>query len=297
MPEITEAQLKAGLSAIKFRYSNLHRADQRNPIRTTQRETLGKLARHGIDGRRKALEQLATIARAPNFIMLNKPFLIWANRFFPPSTDPNATDILRDTHIEPLNSWAKIILNYASDDFFSATQFATDQLNFYFFWRNESGFDAIVNVTSYLTLNGSCMVHANAGGLGLYHPNGVTVYAGLSVFEWWNEPPTEPLSEPNQSQKVTHVGAGPNVFSGDTREALIPPTDYQVTYNIFRAPSNDLAVFEVGLSLDWFVNNGSVNVDFSFEDQLVMCPFLQLEVFTVGPWRPPLPPRRPIGQQ
>ena len=198
MPEITEAQLKAGLSSIE----DSRRSRQRIP----QREILAKRFRHGINGRRKALEQLATIAQpyTPTFITLDTPFRIWANRFAPDSNEPLGTDILVDSHIAPLNNRAKILLNYSADASF------TDRLNFYFFWRNETGGDAVVNVTSYLTLNGSCKVHAKSSLLhGLVAPNfsQVSVDAKLSVFEWWNEPPTEPLSEAGQLQNVTSLEA------------------------------------------------------------------------------------------
>jgi len=275
MAKITEAQLKAGLSAIK----DSRRSQKRSP----PREILAKRFRHGIDVRRKALELLATIAQpyTPTFIALNTPFLIWANRFLPHSNEPLGTDILVDSHIEPLNNWAKILLNYATDDAF----FATDRLNFYFVWRNETGSDAVVNVASYLTLNGSCKVHANSSfwhGLATPPFSQVSVDAELSVFEWWNEPPTEPLSEPGQLQNVIPIlKAEGGEFSGDGKSTLVS-ANCQLTYNIFRIPSNDVAVFEVGLSLTWGIAEGDVNVDFSFEDNLVLCPYLQLEVLTAN---------------
>jgi hypothetical protein len=276
MPEITEAQLKAGLSAIKD--------SRRSQKRTPQREILAKRFRHGIDGRRKALERLATIAQpyTPIFITLDTPFLIWANRFLPNSNEPLATDILVDSHIEPFNNSCKILLNYATDDAFAAT----DRLNFYFIWRNETGGDAVVNVASYLTLNGSCKVHAKSSfwhGLAAPNFSKVSVDAELSVFEWWNEPPTEPLSEPGQLQNVTpSLEADGGEFRDDGRSTLVS-ANCQLTYDIFRIPSNDVAVFEVGLSLTWTVVGGDVNVDFSFEDNLVQCPYLQLEVLTATP--------------
>jgi hypothetical protein len=283
MPDITEAQLKARLSAIKFRYLNLSRLDfsERTPIGTTQRDTLGRLFRHGIDDRRKALQQLGTIAQpyTPILIALETPFLIWANRFLPHSNEPLGTNILVDSHIEPLNNWAKILLNYQTDDAF----FATDRLNFYFYWRNETGSDAVVNVASYLTLNGSCRVHASSSFWhGLLAPprSDVSVDAELSVFEWWNDPPTEPLSEPGQLQNVTTLSVQGGMWSGDGKSTLVS-ANCQVTYDIFRIPSNDVAVFEVGLSLKYGMAEGDVNVDFSFENNLVLCPYLQLEVLTV----------------
>jgi hypothetical protein len=110
----------------------------------------------------------------------------------------------------------------------------------------------------------------------------VTVDAELSVFEWWNEPPTEPLLEPSQSQNVTSLSAEGGFWSGDGHSKLIFG-NYPLTYDVFRIPSNDVAVFEVGLSLKHQIWEGDVNVDFSFEDNLVLCPYLQLEVLTAAP--------------
>ena len=97
-----------------------------------------------------------------------------------------------DSHVEPLNNWAKILLNYPKDNAFSAT----DRLNFYFLRKNDTGGDAVVNITSPLTLIGSCKVHANGSfSHALAAPifSQVGIDAVLSIFEWWNQPPTEPL--------------------------------------------------------------------------------------------------------
>ena len=185
MTDITEAQLKAGLTA---RYSELRRS------RAPEPKMRGKRLRHTIEDRRKALELLTAQPSTPILITIDTPFLIWANRFLPGNSDPQGTDILVESHIEPLNSSAKILLNYHLED----PIFATDRLNFYFLWRNETGSDAVVNITSNLTLSGSCRVHANSSVMhGLYAPpfSKVTIDAVISVFEWWNEPPTEPLQK------------------------------------------------------------------------------------------------------
>jgi hypothetical protein len=90
-----------------------------------------------------------------------------------------------------------------------------------------------------------------------------------------------PLSEAGQQQNIVpQLKAEGGEFSDDSKSKLVS-SNCQLTYDIFRIPSNDVAVFEVGLSLDWGVACGDVNVDFSFEDNLVLCPYLQLEVLTV----------------
>jgi hypothetical protein len=271
MSDITEAQLKAGLSA---RYANLRRAGILKP------EIIGQRLRQGIDAQQAALRQRVARPSTPIFIALDTPFLIWANRFLPNSTDPLGTNILVDSHIESLNNWAKILLNYSKDDSFSAT----DRLNFYFLWRNETGGDAVVNITSSLTLIGSCKVHANGSfwhGVAAPNFSQVSVDAVLSVFEWWNQPPTEPLPETSQTQNVTSLSVQGGVWSGDGRSKLFSG-NFPVAYNSFHIPSNDVGVFEVGVSLNWALVAGDVNVDFSFQSNIIQCPSLLLEVITAS---------------
>jgi hypothetical protein len=269
MHKITEEQLKAGLSAIKFRYANLRQRDQRTPIRATQREALAKLFRHGIEGRRKALEQSATLT---NVITLPTSILISTTRYLPDGST-EASPILIDSHLEPLNNWAKIILNYAGDTPLGGV---IDVLYFYFQWQNETGSAAIVNVRSDVWLNGSCYVHANYD-LGSYHPNVVNVDTVLHPLEWWNQPPTEPLYESGQSKTAVWLGVSSGNFSGEGKSELIS-AGYSLTYNNFLIPRNAVGVFEVGVRLFYILHNGKVNVDFAFDDQSVLCPYLQLDV-------------------
>ena len=141
----------------------------------------------------------------------------------------------------------------------------------------------MVNVASYLTLNGSCKAHANSSFWhGLVAPNfsQLSVDAELSVFEWWNEPPTEPLSESGQRQNVTTLDAEGGVFSGDDKSTPVS-ANYHITYNNFGIPSNAVAVFEVGVSLDYKIAEGNLTADFSNDDNVVLCPYLQLEVLAV----------------
>lgn len=215
-------------------------------------------------------------------MMLDTPFLIWANRY--ENNQMEGTNILVDSHIEPLNNWAKIILDRAAkgDDVI----FAIDQLNFYFLWTNTTGYDALLNVTSHVALNGSCRVHADLNFStaiwGVDPFSRVSIDADLQVFEWWNEPPTEPLWESSQLANVTSLSVEGGVWSGDGHSSLVSG-DFELEYNIFRVPQNDVAVFEVGLSLNYGIWKGDLNVDLSFENNLVFCPYLQLEVLTAAP--------------
>jgi hypothetical protein len=109
--------------------------------------------------------------------------------------------ILMDSHIESENNWAKVLSKYGTGGYWNF-----DQVFFYFLWENGTGADAVVNVTSFMLLNGTCSAWANADWLpnvfGLGPDTQLIVSAGLTLFEWWNQPPTQPLRQPGQEQNV-----------------------------------------------------------------------------------------------
>ena len=80
---------------------------------------------------------------------------------------------------------------------------------------------------------------------------------------------------------MTSLSVQGGVWSGDGRSKLFSG-NFPVAYNSFHIPSNDVGVFEVGVSLNWALVSGDVNVDFSFQSNIVQCPSLLLEVFTAS---------------
>jgi hypothetical protein len=289
MTTITESQLKAALSEInKKRYENLRTRPRTRIIRRAFEKDLGKL-QHGIDG--QALEQLATLdfPRPHKHVRLNSPFLIWAWRA-DPQTGSGYTR-LQDSHIEPGNSWAKIDTDYKVTKWGDRILGNADYLVFYFLWGNPFGHDVVVNVSSYLMLNGSLLARAYAGFLGFDGGEAeLDVNVQLSLFEWWNNPATEPLFQPNQEHPVTTISVtGPIAWLGNTWEdgSALPFGFYPVRYNMFRVPSGGTALFEVALRLYYFdVGNAQIWSDFYSNypnnDQKVLCPYVDLEILPIG---------------
>jgi hypothetical protein len=63
------------------------------------------------------------------------------------------------------------------------------------------------------------------------------------------------------------------VWSGDGRSKIFSG-NLPVAYNFFHIPSGDVGVFEVGVSLNWALVSGDVNVDFSSQNLRDPTPFL-----------------------
>jgi hypothetical protein len=272
MSNIDVSKMKIALSSIG---ETLHK-QKSNPSKYFS--TSEDAFRLGVDNRRKALKLLGTITQpfTPTHVEIDTPFLIWASR-----NGTQASDILIDSHIEKSNNWAKIALRTEAS--------GNDKVSFYFFWQNTTGSGVVVNVSSYLMLNGFCEAHADHGwiwipywGANTIGFSNLSVDAELSPLEWWNQPPTQPLHEPGQLQNVVTLntsGGWGFLSPGETKSEYVSD-NYHVTYDMFHIPRDAAAVFEVSLNLNYYSYNGSVYVDFSPDTYLVLCPYLQLEVFS-----------------
>jgi|SRR5215831_9660946 len=245
--------------------------------------------RRGIENKRKAVHLLSSIKTpfTPASISIDAPFMIWALRTT--TKDVEGTNIIQDSHIEKGNSWAKIRSEAKADD---SRFWVQDDLNFYFLWENFTGQDAVVNVSSYLMLNGGVTVGAMPGwGWTLGFPistSRATLNAELSLLEWWNNPPTEPVREPGQERFIVQFSKeGQSVFRGIwgglqlVDEPQPVSGNYHVNYDMFYVPADGTVVFEVGLRLlyDGFDGYAGAGDPDPFE---IVCPFLLLDVLTTA---------------
>jgi hypothetical protein len=147
----------------------------------------------GIANRKTALEQLRTLrpVAAPTYIELDTPIFILQLPQYDPFMDFR-------TEIGPGKSnWA--MFNLKANSGTGKTEFV-----FYFLWRNESDYYAVVNIESSLILSGYCQIKADTGIL-----SGDEAYlsmtAELSPIEYWIQPPDQPTFQLSQQQQVTSL--------------------------------------------------------------------------------------------
>lgn len=272
MQNIDVIQMKTALSALERRLHDRKRNAAANFA--TNEATF----RQGIKSHKQALGLLTARPEkpfTPAFVTLGAPFLIWALR-----DGTEASTILVDSHIEPMNSWARISLRE------TGTISADHRLNFYFLWRNNIGADIVVDVSSILMLNGFCEVNASHGwvwtpfwGASTIGHCDLSVTAELTVLQWWNEPPTEPLREPGQVQDVVTLSASGGwgfASAGQTRNQYISD-NYHLNYDTFAIPRDSVALFEVSLVASYTGYKAMVLVDFAgYDGAKILCPYVQL---------------------
>ena len=247
-------------------------------------------ARRGLDSRPAGWAQFGD---EPEIITLDKPFMILDLR-----NGDQGLNILVADNVESMNSWAKVDswLN-KPDDFVTY-----DEVGFYFYWTNDTGKDAAVNVSSLLNLHGSCSATAydgwiwtpiwNVGDAGM---SAVTLTTQLRMWQWWNQPPTPPASQSGQFRDVVHIGVegGWLPIPGDSWEKTETSVSdsYHVNYDMLEVPKGGTAVFEVTLNIAYEVANGTAGAFFAGTDDIVQCPFVRLENLSASSSSPPVSPR------
>ncbi len=289
MVNLDVPQMKSALSEFKRR-AHLQKADPSKYL--CEKEDA---FRKGVESRAKARELLAAITTPHliEYVSLTTPILIWAFR------NGGPFNFFFDSHTEPLNSWANIKV----DSEFGGKFFTEDQVVFYFMWQNDTGSDAVLNVEALLNLSGGCSVFAKSGYFWtpLWNVSNIgscrmVVSANLTLLEWWNQPPTQPLRQTGQVERAKDLSAsgGFVLVSGSGNfESETVSSSHHLHYDYFHVPRNGVAVFEVSLNLDYSYSGykGSVSAYFDLEERRILCPSVELEILT-GSSTPVIEPMR-----
>jgi hypothetical protein len=223
-----------------------------------------KALRARLETRRKAMMSAPPgVLPNFNFVILDTPALIL----------PSSGIDMGAPHVEPWNNSAKVSGRWTSG--------ADETLSFVFAWRNPSSAYVVINVESYLAMNGFNLAWASPS---FYLGNfvGLDITAFLAVYEWWNQPPISPPTQASQNQRVdgtwaTSVGPfDPGGTDSDFVNGL-----YDLSYRELVIPPQEVAVFEVGVDFwSYIQSDGWTAADFAGGDYQVMCPALVIAILT-----------------
>jgi hypothetical protein len=275
---LTSVLDKSGFDFAKFEEIQAHnRAECRRILEAQQAQAVKRSAeakatfRSAVDNRRKIIEQLvASTNTAGNVqisqVVLNEPFMIGP-------TGPAIDLSFDESHIEPWNSWAKFTID-------STGSLGGDVVNFFFSWENSSDQYVVIDVDSWLMLNGSCKLDI-PGHLFDYELASMEILLNLSLQEWWNQPPTTPPFEELQSYELLkNFALEKPVFGGfisPQSRAVFRTVDLR--YNFELVPPGGTVIIAVGPSITWENDGGGgIEADFDTGDFEVMCPFVQLHI-------------------
>jgi hypothetical protein len=221
-----------------------------------------KLLRSQLESWRRSQELLASRKTLSpninfNYVILDTPGLIL------PSQDLNLFQVAP----APWNNVAKFNGTWSSP----YPDNRSDNLTFVFAWRNPADHDALINIGSYLMLNGFCDAGAGPG----WTHSTLFVTTGLQVMEWWNNPPTyAPFQSTQINGQVPILDAnGGKDFGIGEYQTLAVDGNYDVEYRMFTVPPKEVAVFTVAVTLGHSVRgDGYLEIDFASGGFEVMCP-------------------------
>ena len=253
-----------------------------------------------INTRRQALSILSQPFAPPYYVTLDTPgwFLASSDEYF--DDQGQSAFMLQDFGISPGESWFKAQLYTKKDNPNPRAFDNPPEFQFYFPWVNPSNYDAIVNVSSPLLVNGWAEAEGSWHVLESQHAY-LFVTAYLNVvrwFGWGTDPDTgqsldqTPYPGAYSGATVTNLdGFGGNLFDSPRPggPVTISPTNpYEVSASLILIPGGATTMFEVGLQVSWSFGdtNGhgqEVIFDTAADDYIVGCPFVQLEVLTGPP--------------
>ena len=180
---------------------------------------------------------------------------------------------ITESHIEPQNNFAKVKGNWSANS-------NPKELHFIFMWSSPNDRYSVVNVGSFLTLNGSCEAAAD-GGFGGIWPGSkldMSLVATMDIMELWN-PPTSGFPSPGIQILVPPLhadGGGWFESVGDIETRSVSGSFGDLRFNQLVVPPNGAAAFVVTLRA--FAMNidgdGSIGIDFSSGSFEVRCPFV-----------------------
>jgi hypothetical protein len=171
------------------------------------------------------------------------------------------------------------------------------EFTFIFAWTNESDHEVAINVASSLVLNGTCWAHA-IGGVFSGDTSGIGLGFRLDVlraFGWGNDPATgngtlDGRFHRNQAFVAIEAdGSGGHLLGGGAASAgqVFSFSPFNLKDDMIVVPARAQAVFEIVLNIDYHADDNisdEVEIDFADNERgfLVLCPFVQLEVFGAG---------------
>ncbi|HZO86709.1 MAG TPA: hypothetical protein VFB38_00115 [Chthonomonadaceae bacterium] len=275
---LTPLLTKAGLELDEFEKIRAHNQaelrrllEQQKAEAIQQSSSVKRTLRSEVASLHKLLQQVTTLAppdapptSQPFYVLLETPFLIW----------PTHGIFLDDSHVEPVNSWAKISLS-------SGESAGYEELGFYFLWENPSDRVAVINVDAYIAVNGFCSAGANGGTFPDDRHSSLVLNVRLNPWQWWDQPPTQPMPQGDQSQQVLslYAFAGGWFDVGDIEVQSIF-RGYDLSYTSFIIPPNGVVVFETTLSISYGNSEGFVQVDLASGDFEVLCPAVLIAILT-----------------
>jgi len=224
----------------------------------TQFSKLTKHYKKYLENRRRALELINGVSLIVTPIVLDKPFAIFV---YP-------LGMAVDDRIETYNSWARIKLNDSKDSVYNKDA----RVSFFFYWRNESNYAAVITANSGLILRGYCRSVANAdvlwgGNSHILLTTNIVTYLAAQTNAW-------PYAGTFMTEVEAETSGTITGGSTDLDEEYIY-TIATISTSEFIVHEGETVIFSVQMLASYYINNGYILLDFADRGE-VTCPALNI---------------------
>lgn len=212
------------------------------------------------DRRVKDLERLTAFPAgegSPKYHLLNKPMFIL----------PSRTIALDESEVIPRKSFAKFQGQTKRD--------LQGDVQFWYLWDNPVDRFSVINVDGYIIFNGHGKVEADGGFFAGSRSASLKVTGRLNILEWENQPPTQPISQPNQSVDALSLSVRPDDMFDDAEVKLKDIfRGYDLRHSLLVVPPLATLIFTVvaEVSIGCGSDSGMAEFDFSSGDFQVGSP-------------------------
>jgi len=203
------------------------------------------------------LTALPAVEGSPKYHLLNKPLFIL----------PSRTIALDESEVIPSKSFAK---------FQGRTERSLrGDVQFWYLWNNPNDRFSVINVDGYIIFNGHGYVGADGGIFPGARSAGLSVHGRLNILEWENQPPTQPVSQPDQSVEALKLSVSATGFGEvgaiESRDVF---RGYDLRHTLLVVPPRATLIFTVAaeISASCGSDSGLVEFDFSSGDFQVGSP-------------------------
>lgn len=154
----------------------------------------------------------------------------------------------------------------------------TEELHFYFLWRNPDAGYAVVNVDGFLVLNGMGTVHSRGGLVGGGSAR-LSLDPTLELIQTWTQPVSSPAAQSGQTQRALDLAVDSDGwFSDDHTKTSLVFRGFDLRHEQAIVPPGQYLIIDVALAVNYSYIDGAVSADFTSAAFDVFSPFVEIAI-------------------
>lgn len=186
---------------------------------------------------------------SPRFQLLKKPLFILPSRTIAPE----------ESEVIPGKSFVKFRGRMDRVPLFFGN------VKFYYLWNNPDNKFSVINVDGYIIFNGHGNVGADGGTFPGSRSASLSITGRLDILEWENQPPTQPVAQPDQSVEALSLSvSAPGFFEAGALQEKDIFRGYDLRHTLLIVPPLATLIFTVNAEVGASCGSNSGLAEFDF---------------------------------